>query len=116
MEPEGSYDAASSQLSRDEDGDGGPPSLTVHTTNNRSWSWVRPLNVLELDLLALVLVLEAEQVELDELELKRKGEVDEACSLTSINSELTPSLASNDSNSDLTTLRIVLTTRQEALD
>ena len=58
---------------------------------------MRPLNVLELHLLALVLVLEEEQVELDELELKREGEVDEADSPISINSELTPSLASNDS-------------------
>ena len=74
----GSYDAASSQLSRDEDDDGGPRSLAVHTTNHRSWSWVRLLNVLELPLLALVLVLEEEQVESDELELKREAEVDES--------------------------------------
>ena len=58
--------------------------------------------MLELYLLALVLVLKEEQVELDELELKCEGEVDEADSPTSINTELTPSLASNDSNSDLT--------------
>ena len=32
--------------------------LTLCTTNNRSWSWVGPLNVLELRLLALVLALE----------------------------------------------------------
>ena len=76
---------------------------------------MRLLNVLELRLLALVLVLEEEQVELNELEMKREGEVDGADSPTSVNSELTPSLASNDSNSDLTT-RIALTTRQEALD
>ena len=31
METEGSYGAASSQLSGDEDGDGGPPSLTPPT-------------------------------------------------------------------------------------
>ena len=67
--------------------------LTLCTTNNRSWSWVRLLNVLELYLLALVLVLEEEQVELDELELKCEGEVDEASNPTSINSDLTPSLA-----------------------
>ena len=77
---------------------------------------MRPLNVLELHLLVLVLVLEEGQVELDDLELKREGEVDEADSPTPINSDLTPSLASNDSNSDLTTLRIVLTIRREALD
>ena len=56
---------------------------------------MKPLNVLELHLLALVLVLEEEQ---EESELKREGEVDEADSPTSIDSELTPSLASNDSN------------------
>ena len=77
---------------------------------------MRPLNVFELRLLAFVLVLEEEQVELDELELKREWEVDGAGSPTSINSDLTVTLASNDSNSDLTTLRIALTTRQEALD
>ena len=65
---------------------------------------MRPLNALELHSLELVLVLEEEQVALDESELKREGEVDEADSPTSINSELTPSLASNDSNSHLTTL------------
>ena len=90
------------QLSRDEDGDGGPPSLTVYITNNRTWSWVRPLDVLKLRLLALVLVLKEEQVESDELELKHEGEVDEADSPNSSNSDLTPSLAPNDSNSDLT--------------
>ena len=42
-------------------------------------------------LLVLVLVLEEEQVEMDELELKREGEVDEADSATSINSDLIPS-------------------------
>ena len=58
-----------------------------------------PLNVLELDLLALVLVLEAEKVAMEELELLgREGE--EADSPTSINTGLNPSLASNDSNSD----------------
>ena len=41
-------------------------------------------------------------MELDGLELKREGEVNEADSPTSINTELTPSLAPNDSNSDLT--------------
>ena len=76
---------------------------------------MRPLNVLELDLLALVLVLEGERVAMEELELLgREGE--EADSPTSIDTELTPSLGSNDSNSDLTTLRIALTTRQETLD
>ena len=55
-------------------------------------------------------------MELNELEMKREGEVDGADSPTSVNSELTPSLASNVSNPDLTTLRIALTTRQEALD
>ena len=42
-------------------------------------------------------------MELDGLELKREGEVDKADSPTSINSDLSPSLASNDSNPDLTT-------------
>ena len=41
-------------------------------------------------------------MELDGLELKREGEVDEADSPTSINSDLSPSLASNDSNPNLT--------------
>ena len=77
---------------------------------------MRPLDMLELRLLALALVLEEEQVELDELELKREGEVDEADSPTPVNPDLTPSLASNDSNLDLTTLWIAPTTRREALD
>ena len=50
------------------------------------------------------------------MELKPEGEVDETDSPTPTNSGLTPSLASNVSNPDLTTLRIALTTRQEALD
>ena len=62
--------------------------------------------------LVLVLVWEEKQVELDELELKREGEVDETDSSTFINSGLCPSFASNDSNLDLTTLRFALTTCQ----
>ena len=51
-------------------------------------------------LLALVLVLEEEQVELDELELKREGKVDEADIPISI-------------NLDLTTLRITFSTAKK---
>ena len=48
--------------------------------------------MLELRLLALMLVLEEEQVDLGELALKREGEVDETDCPTSINSDLSPQM------------------------